>query len=140
MQTSEKQIDDLENNHFFAQDFLPINGTDYLELYVGNALQSAHFFQTALGFQPLEYSGLRTGVQDRGSYVLAQDKIRLVLTTSLSVFVARFLMFDFRKTKMSNEIPLPNTEQQTSNRATVASEIGFYLLIWHLIIALIIIL
>jgi 4-hydroxyphenylpyruvate dioxygenase len=83
MQTSEKQIDKSEKVNFSAQDFLPINGTDYLELYVGNARQSAHFFQTALGFQPLAYSGLSTGVHDRESYVLAQDKIRLVLTTPL---------------------------------------------------------
>jgi 4-hydroxyphenylpyruvate dioxygenase len=83
MQTSEKQIDSLENKSIEATDFLPINGTDYLELYVGNARQSAHFFQTALGFQPLAYSGLSTGVQERESYVLVQDKIRLILTTPL---------------------------------------------------------
>ncbi len=84
MQTSEKQIDKLEEVNLSVHDFLPINGTDYLELYVGNARQSAHFFQTALGFQPLAYSGLSTGVHDRESYVLAQDKIRLVLTTPLT--------------------------------------------------------
>lgn len=66
-----------------STDFLPINGTDYLELYVGNARQSAHFFQTALGFQPLAYAGLSTGIKTQESYVLAQDKIRLVLTTPL---------------------------------------------------------
>jgi len=64
-----------------AQDFLPINGTDYVELYVGNAKQSAHFYKTALGFQSLAYAGLETGSRDRVSYVLKQDKIRLVLTT-----------------------------------------------------------
>ncbi len=64
-------------------DFLPLNGTDYLELYVGNALQSAHYFQTAFGFQPLAYAGLATGMRDRESYVLVQDKIRLVLTSPL---------------------------------------------------------
>jgi len=64
-------------------DFLPINGTDYIEMYVGNALQSAHYFQTAFGFQPLAYAGLETGLHDRESYVLVQDKIRLVLTSSL---------------------------------------------------------
>jgi 4-hydroxyphenylpyruvate dioxygenase len=65
-----------------AQDFLPINGTDYVELYVGNAKQAAHFYKTAFGFQSLAYAGLETGVRDRTSYVLQQGKIRLVLTTS----------------------------------------------------------
>ncbi|MBL0235277.1 MAG: 4-hydroxyphenylpyruvate dioxygenase [Saprospiraceae bacterium] len=64
-----------------AQDFLPINGTDYVELYVGNAKQAAHFYKTAFGFQELAYAGLETGLRDRVSYVLVQDKIRLVLTT-----------------------------------------------------------
>lgn len=64
-----------------AQDFLPINGTDFVELYVGNAKQAAHYYKTAFGFQELAYAGLETGVRDRCSYVLAQDKIRLVLTT-----------------------------------------------------------
>lgn len=64
-----------------AQDFLPINGTDYVELYVGNAKQSAHYYKTALGFQDLAYAGLETGSRDRVSYVLQQGKIRLVLTT-----------------------------------------------------------
>ena len=82
MQTSEYQT--LENiNNVNSDDFLPINGTDYLELYVGNARQSAHFFQTALGFQPLAYSGLSTGIKTQESYVLKQDKIRIVLTTPL---------------------------------------------------------
>jgi 4-hydroxyphenylpyruvate dioxygenase len=65
-----------------AQDFLPINGTDYVELYVGNAKQAAHYYKTAFGFQSLAYAGLETGVKDRTSYVLSQGKIRLVLTTS----------------------------------------------------------
>jgi 4-hydroxyphenylpyruvate dioxygenase len=64
-----------------AQDFLPINGTDYVELYVGNAKQAAHYYKTAFGFQELAYAGLETGVRDRVSYVLVQDKIRLILTT-----------------------------------------------------------
>ncbi len=67
-----------------AQDFLPILGTDYVEFYVGNAKQAAHFYKTAFGFQSLAYSGLETGVRDRASYVLKQDKIRLVLTTALN--------------------------------------------------------
>lgn len=64
-----------------AKDFLPINGTDYVEMYVGNAKQAAHFYKTAFGFQELAYCGLETGSKDRVSYVLVQDKIRLVLTT-----------------------------------------------------------
>ncbi len=67
-----------------AQDFLPLLGTDYVELYVGNAKQAAHFYKTAFGFQSLAYAGLETGVRDRASYVLKQDKIRLVLTTPLT--------------------------------------------------------
>lgn len=66
-----------------AQDFLPLLGTDYVEFYVGNAKQAAHFYKTAFGFQSLAYAGLETGVRDRVSYVLKQDKIRLVLTTAL---------------------------------------------------------
>jgi 4-hydroxyphenylpyruvate dioxygenase len=64
-------------------DFLPINGTDYVEFYVGNAKQAAYYYQSAFGFQPLAYAGLETGQKDRTSYVLEQDKIRLVFTTSL---------------------------------------------------------
>lgn len=64
-----------------AQDFLPINGTDYVELYVGNAKQAAHFYKTAFGFQDLAYAGLETGVKTHTSYVLQQGKIRLVLST-----------------------------------------------------------
>lgn len=67
-----------------AQDFLPLFGTDYVEFYVGNAKQAAHFYKTAFGFQSLAYSGLETGVRDRASYVLVQDKIRIVLTTPLT--------------------------------------------------------
>lgn len=65
------------------QDFLPINGTDYVEFYVGNAKQAAHYYQTAFGFQPLAYAGLETGLTDRTSYVLQQGKIRFILTTAL---------------------------------------------------------
>lgn len=64
-----------------AEDFLPILGTDYVELYVGNAKQSAHFYKTAMGFQELAYTGLETGRRDACSYVLQQGKIRLLLTT-----------------------------------------------------------
>lgn len=66
-----------------ADDFLPLLGTDYVELYVGNAKQAAHFYKTAFGFQSLAYAGLETGLKDRTSYVLVQDKIRLVLTTPM---------------------------------------------------------
>ncbi len=66
-----------------AQDFLPLMGTDYVEFYVGNAKQAAHFYKTAFGFESLAYAGLETGIRDRASYVLKQDKIRLVLTTAL---------------------------------------------------------
>lgn len=65
------------------KDFLPINGTDYVEFYVGNARQAAHFYQTAFGFQPLAYAGLETGLKDRTSFVLQQGKIRFVLTSAL---------------------------------------------------------
>ena len=66
-----------------STDFLPLNGTDYVEFYVGNAKQAAHFYKTAFGFQSLAYAGPETGVRDRASYVLVQDKIRLVLTSPL---------------------------------------------------------
>ncbi len=66
-----------------AKDFLPINGTDYIEFYVGNAKQAAHYYKTAFGFQSVAYAGPETGMRDRVSYVLQQGKIRLVLTTAL---------------------------------------------------------
>ncbi|WP_066829417.1 4-hydroxyphenylpyruvate dioxygenase [Rufibacter ruber] len=64
-------------------DFLPLNGTDYLEFYVGNAKQSAYYYQSAFGYELVAYAGPETGVRDRASYVLQQGKVRLVLTTSL---------------------------------------------------------
>ncbi len=67
-----------------AKDFLPLLGTDYVEFYVGNAKQAAHFYKTAFGFQSLAYSGLETGDREKASYVLKQDKIKLVLTTPLT--------------------------------------------------------
>src|SRR5262245_31088104 len=67
-----------------AHDVFPINGTDYVEFWVGNAKQSAHYYQTALGFQVVAYRGPETGVRDRVSYLLVQNKIRLILTTPLS--------------------------------------------------------
>lgn len=66
-----------------AADFMPIRGTDYIELYVSNARQAAHFYKSAMGFQSLAYAGLETGLRDRESYVVVQDKIRLVLTSPL---------------------------------------------------------
>lgn len=83
-----KQIDNinygLEKIFSEAKDFLPLLGTDYVEFYVGNAKQAAYYYKTAFGFQSLAYSGLETGNKERVSYVLVQDKIRLVLTTPLS--------------------------------------------------------
>ncbi|MEN8702716.1 MAG: 4-hydroxyphenylpyruvate dioxygenase [Polaribacter sp.] len=67
-----------------AQDFLPLLGTDYVEFYVGNAKQAAHFYKTAFGFQSHAYRGLETGSKDSVSYVLTQDKIKLMLTTPLT--------------------------------------------------------
>ena len=67
-----------------AKDFLPLLGTDYVEFYVGNAKQAAHFYKTAFGFQSYAYKGLETGSKDVVSYVLTQDKIKLVLTTPLN--------------------------------------------------------
>jgi len=69
--------------HDSAKDFMPINGTDYIELYVGNSKQAAHFYKTAFGFQSFAYAGLQTGLKDRESYVVIQDKIRLILTSPL---------------------------------------------------------
>ena len=66
-----------------ATDTFPINGTDYVEFYVGNAKQASHFYRTAFGFQLLAYRGPETGVREAASYLLQQNKIRLVLTTPL---------------------------------------------------------
>ena len=64
-------------------DFLPLQGTDYVEFYVGNAKQAAHFYKTAFGFQSLAYAGPETGMKDRVSYVIRQHKLTFVLTTPL---------------------------------------------------------
>lgn len=66
-----------------TQDFLPLNGTDHIEFYVGNAKQAAYYYQHAFGFQLTAYSGPETGVRERASYVLTQGKIRLVFSTAL---------------------------------------------------------
>jgi 4-hydroxyphenylpyruvate dioxygenase len=85
-----KNLKDLKNTEYSlkklfkeAEDFLPLLGTDHVELYVGNAKQAAHFYKTAFGFQSFAYAGLETGMKDRVSYVLQQGKIRLVLTSPL---------------------------------------------------------
>ncbi len=65
-------------------DFLPLNGTDHIEFYVGNAKQSAYYYQSAWGYELVAYAGPETGVRDKASYVLQQGKIRLVLTSALS--------------------------------------------------------
>src|SRR4051794_15604622 len=64
-------------------DFLPLQGTDHVKLYVGNAKQAAHYYMSAFGFQALAYGGPETGIKDRCSYVLRQHKLTLVLTTPL---------------------------------------------------------
>ena len=64
-------------------DFLPLQGTDYVEFYVGNAKQAAHFYKTAFGFQSLAYAGPETGMKDKVSYVIRQHKLTFVLTTPL---------------------------------------------------------
>ncbi|MGC4099913.1 4-hydroxyphenylpyruvate dioxygenase [Ferruginibacter sp.] len=64
-------------------DFLPLQGTDYVEFYVGNAKQAAHFYKTAFGFQSLAYAGPETGMKDKVSYVICQNKLTFVLTTPL---------------------------------------------------------
>lgn len=64
-------------------DFLPLKGTDFVEFYVGNAKQAAHYYQTAFGMQPLAYAGPETGLKDRVSYVLLQNKLCFVFTSAL---------------------------------------------------------
>ena len=66
-----------------STDFLPLNGTDYVEFYVGNAKQAAHFYKTAFGFQSVAYAGPETGMMDKVSYVIRQNKLTFVLTTAL---------------------------------------------------------
>ena len=66
-----------------TEDFMPLHGIDHVEFYVGNALQAASFWVRALGFKEVAYAGLETGVRDRASHVLAQGRIRIVLTGAL---------------------------------------------------------
>jgi 4-hydroxyphenylpyruvate dioxygenase len=74
----------LEHPTGVEKDFLPLNGTDHIEFYVGNARQAAHYYRTAFGFRLAAYRGPETGTRDRASYLLEQDKIRFVLTTPLT--------------------------------------------------------
>ena len=67
-----------------STDFLPLNGTDYVEFYVGNARQAAYYYRAAFGMKLVAYKGPETGTRDRASYLVQQDKIRFVLTTALS--------------------------------------------------------
>ncbi|MGN6295039.1 MAG: 4-hydroxyphenylpyruvate dioxygenase [Chitinophagaceae bacterium] len=79
MSTITKKMDTQEAVH----DFLPLEGTDYVEFYVGNAKQAAHYYMSAFGFQALAYAGPETGLKDRASYVVRQHKLTFVLTTPL---------------------------------------------------------
>ena len=76
-------LEAVENNAAIQTDFLPLLGTDYVEFYVGNAKQAAHFYKTAFGFQSLAYSGPETGVKDRASYAVRQNKLTFIFTTPL---------------------------------------------------------
>lgn len=79
MSTTTKEIKQQEAVH----DFLPLEGTDYVEFYVGNAKQAAHYYMSAFGFQALAYAGPETGMKDRASYAVRQHKLTFVLTTPL---------------------------------------------------------
>ena len=79
MNNKENEIDNIFSE---AKDFFPILGIDYIEFYVGNAKQSAYYYKSALGFKSEAYSGLETGNNDEVSYVINQEKIRFVLTSS----------------------------------------------------------
>ena len=73
----------ISNSEKKEKDFLPLLGTDYVEFYVGNAKQAAHYYKTAFGFQSLAYAGPETGVKERASYVIRQNKLTFILTTPL---------------------------------------------------------
>jgi 4-hydroxyphenylpyruvate dioxygenase len=70
-------------NNIQSDDFLPLQGTDYVEFYVGNAKQTAHFYKSAFGFQSLAYAGPETGIKDKVSYAVRQNKLTFVFTTPL---------------------------------------------------------
>ena len=79
----ETTLEAPQNKAANPTDFLPLEGTDYVEFYVGNAKQAAHFYKTAFGFQSLGYAGPETGLKDRVSYAIRQNKLTFVLTTPL---------------------------------------------------------
>src|SRR5207253_2734517 len=79
MDTTTAEIKTQETN----VDFLPLKGWDYIEFYCGNAKQSSYYYQYALGFTLIAYSGLETGNRETASYLLQQGKIRMVLTSPL---------------------------------------------------------
>src|SRR6188472_3262333 len=72
-----------KSNQTAAVDFLPLQGTDFVEFYVGNAKQAAHFYKTAFGFQSVAYLGPETGIRDKASYAVRQNKLTFVFTTPL---------------------------------------------------------
>jgi len=76
------QTPEIKSTPAKTEDFLPLNGTDHVQFYVGNAKQSAYFYRSAFGMRLVAYAGPETGVRDRASYVLQQGKVRLVLTTA----------------------------------------------------------
>ncbi|MEO5593813.1 MAG: 4-hydroxyphenylpyruvate dioxygenase [Chitinophagaceae bacterium] len=76
-------IQTINNTPALQEDFLPLEGTDYVEFYVGNAKQAAHFYKTAFGFQSLAYAGPETGVKEKASYAVRQNKLTFVFTTPL---------------------------------------------------------
>src|SRR5450631_2139310 len=73
----------VANKEFANKEFLRLYGTDFIEFYVGNAKQAAHYYKTAFGFQGLAYAGPETGVMDRCSYVVRQHKLTFVFTSAL---------------------------------------------------------
>jgi 4-hydroxyphenylpyruvate dioxygenase len=85
-QAARNQAGAILNKDAYAQagDFLPLNGVDHVEFWVGNAKQAAHYYRALWGFTPVAYAGLETGVRDRISYVLRQNDITLVVTGALS--------------------------------------------------------
>jgi 4-hydroxyphenylpyruvate dioxygenase len=78
-----QKVSQSDSSGSTEKDFLPINGTDYIEFYVGNARQAAYYYRAAFGFTLTAYAGLETGVRDRTTYVVQQGKIRFLLTTPL---------------------------------------------------------
>ena len=73
-----------------AEDFLPLLGTDFVEFYVGDAKQTAHYYKTAFGFQSYAYAGIETGQKDTTSYVVTQDKIKLIfLSNNMTIFLQK---------------------------------------------------